>query len=331
MIMGQAPASLRRLAGSISRRLGRAIGLLPPQPATGERRTHVYVMRLRDRRGVNGTIRQLSAGGRHWQSMIDAAGRAVVFWGSDEERPVHHLWLAPLNQAEPLCLTDGPNVNGQPYWCPNGRQIVFFSTAGASETAEWTPSGQFDPDRPAANLWLMDVETGKRRQLTEGPSVGERPAVSPDGREVVFVSNRSGAPNIWRVDLDGAGLHQVTAASALDYRPVFSPDGRCLAYFTIALDGSHRLAFLSWPEAEPIDRKLSHPFVWVHGPFWSADGRTVLVHGMVRKNGRQGLWTIDIKNGTVRPMIVPGVADCSHGTWDSAERWITFDSHLSIA
>jgi TolB protein len=67
-------------------------------------------------------------------------------------------------------------------------------------------------------------------------------SVSPDGRYVVFVSNRGGTNNIWRVDIDGTNPKQLTNGSG-ELNPVFSPDGQWVTY-------------KSWDSGHPVAVKI---------------------------------------------------------------------------
>ena len=261
-----------------------------------------------------------------WQPMINATGTAVVYWGAEPHAPGHHLWIAHLDDARPIRLTSGKSVNGHPFWFPDGRRVIFFSSDGASARARWHPARQFDPHRPSTNFCILDVDSGERLQLTEGASVDERPAVSPDGTEVAFVSSRSGSLDIWRIGVDGSGLRQVTETPTFAYRPVFSPDGGKLAYFTEAADGSNQIVISAWPSGEAVPYRQRRPFIWAHGPFWAADGQTMLIHGRVEGTPEPALWAVDLESGAAEPIIVPGFEECGHGTWDAAERWMAFDS-----
>ncbi|PYS47389.1 MAG: hypothetical protein DMF68_16160, partial [Acidobacteria bacterium] len=55
------------------------------------------------------------------------------------------------------------------------------------------------------------------------------PTVSPDGRYILFASNRPGFPSIWRMDIDGGNLKQLTNGPE-DYWPRVSPDSQWIIY-----------------------------------------------------------------------------------------------------
>ena len=64
------------------------------------------------------------------------------------------------------------------------------------------------------------------RLLTEGNSIDRQPTYSPDGKRILFSSNRSGNLDLWTMDLANGALRQVTDDRAQDWDPAFTPDGR---------------------------------------------------------------------------------------------------------
>jgi Tol biopolymer transport system component len=79
---------------------------------------------------------------------------------------------------------------------------------------------------------LREVPLGGRaratgpRLLTEGSSIDRQPTYSPDGKRVLFSSNRSGNLDLWMMDLGTGALRQVTDDRAQDWDPSFTPDGK---------------------------------------------------------------------------------------------------------
>jgi Tol biopolymer transport system component len=286
----------------------------------------VYRLALDRRSAVPGTLRRLSPSGNFGQPMVTRCGRRVAWWGAGTAGDTARIWVAATDGAQEVrCVSRGAGIQGHPYWHPDGRRLAHF----ASPAASWNPQRQFSTERPPANLWWLDVETGESTPLTEGPHVDERPAVAPDGRTVVFVSNRSGRLNLWRVNADGKGLTQVTDGPGPDYRPCISPDGLLLAFFSPATGGAHQVRLLELATGEERACDWTRRFTWSHGPFWYPDGQSLLVHAHERGARAPALWQVNLGHSDVRRLDTPGLGSASHGTVDDAERWLVFDSRDS--
>jgi Tol biopolymer transport system component len=80
-----------------------------------------------------------------------------------------------------------------------------------------------------SSVWVMNADGSDRRQLTSG-FFDLRPAVSPDGRYVVFTSTRSGATKLWRVDIEGGNLRQLTSQPNEDNCARYTPDGKWIVF-----------------------------------------------------------------------------------------------------
>jgi Tol biopolymer transport system component len=79
------------------------------------------------------------------------------------------------------------------------------------------------------NIWITEPDGTGQRQLTVAAHSSFEPAVSPDGRYIVFVSDRTGSTNIWRMDLDGSNLKQLTSSGNAS-QPTCSLDSRWVVY-----------------------------------------------------------------------------------------------------
>ena len=58
------------------------------------------------------------------------------------------------------------------------------------------------------------------------------PSWSPDGKKIVFVSERDGNPEVYVVNADGSGLRNLTRHPGYDSDPAWSPEGRKVAFVT---------------------------------------------------------------------------------------------------
>lgn len=94
------------------------------------------------------------------------------------------------------------------------------------------------------NVHIMNVDGSGQVSLTDHPEFDRLPAVSPDGRWVLFTSTRDGNADIYVMRADGSGARNLTAHPAADDRPRWSPDGTEIAFtrnldiFVMNADGS---------------------------------------------------------------------------------------------
>ena len=76
------------------------------------------------------------------------------------------------------------------------------------------------------DLYLMPITGGEATALTSGMAFDAQPRFSPDGRSVVFTSDRDGADNVWTIEIDTKRTKQVTRGRTNRYRsPEWTPDG----------------------------------------------------------------------------------------------------------
>jgi Tol biopolymer transport system component/DNA-binding winged helix-turn-helix (wHTH) protein len=109
------------------------------------------------------------------------------------------------------------------------RESVRISLpAGSYNDPVWTPDGRI-VYAGQSNLWLATADGRQRKQLVPEKVIATEPAVSADGRSVVFALRRQGSLNLWRSDMDGSGFRQVTTGR-FDWHPALSPDGKWVAY-----------------------------------------------------------------------------------------------------
>lgn len=184
---------------------------------------------------------------------VTADGSALVTVQTDR---VPNVWVASAGDAaRARQITTGSGKFDGYYglsWAPDGR-VVYASLAGGG----W-------------DIWVMNADGTGPRQLTVGARSNYGPSVSPDGRYVVFVSNRAGgAFNIWRMDADGSNPLRLTSGRGENF-PHVTPDGRSVVYATIG--GSQEAAVwkVSIDGGEPV-RLTNRPASW---PFVSPDGKS---------------------------------------------------------
>jgi dipeptidyl aminopeptidase/acylaminoacyl peptidase len=146
--------------------------------------------------------------------------------------------------------------SARPAFAPDGQSFLFHSREGGEtpavyrtvgsdyevvrrdgipvqgESPAWTPDGRFVYRGclgGSCGLILSNVDGSFPTQLTFDPS-DTNPGVSPDGQNLVFMSNRGGNWDVYGVGIDGTDLNQLTSDIGNDGLPVWAPDGETIAF-----------------------------------------------------------------------------------------------------
>ncbi|MBD0326361.1 MAG: PD40 domain-containing protein, partial [Pyrinomonadaceae bacterium] len=117
----------------------------------------------------------------------------------------------------------------------NARQITTGNSEGPMGMA-WTPDGRIVYSSAISgtwDLWVMKPDGSEQKQLTFDSRTNRYPSVSPDGRYIVFVSDRTGTDQVWRINSDGGNPQQLTNSDGSTL-PTFSQDGAWVLYTSVA-------------------------------------------------------------------------------------------------
>ncbi len=153
-------------------------------------------------------------------------GNRLVFASNREG---DRLWRIYATWAEADAETTNLGFGDAPAWSPTSDQIAF---RGCDVTGN------------ACGIWMINSSGGDRVPLTTSPA-DNRPAWSPNGRYVVFMSDgRDGNMEIYRADVNTGQVVRLTENPALDALPAVSPDGRWVA-FVSNRDGSWKIWYVS--------------------------------------------------------------------------------------
>ena len=194
-----------------------------------------------------------NASGGHTQLLIDAQTGAA----GQLPLPPHRAAMTGATwsvSGEALIYGLAPNATGDRTGLPgrvvrqdieSGQFTTLFWAAGMfpqrNGTAGFGAIERIGTDRLAVGIARVGTllremslpeggEATNGRALTLGDGQDRQPVYSPDGRHVLFSSNRSGNLDLWRLDRGTLELTQITDDVAQDWDPAYSPDGQSILW-----------------------------------------------------------------------------------------------------
>ncbi|MGH7510499.1 MAG: amidohydrolase family protein [Gemmatimonadales bacterium] len=106
------------------------------------------------------------------------------------------------------------------------RRLSFETDEGTWLSLDISPDGRTLVFELLGDLYTLPISGGEAKRITSGLPFDSQPRYSPDGKRIVFLSDRDGSENVWTCAADGTLLKQVTrGATGLFASPTWTPDG----------------------------------------------------------------------------------------------------------
>ena len=296
-------------------------------------------------------------------------GSEIAFISNRTDEKQAEIYMIPFDggEARKLTMSKGQIMGFE--WSPDGKRLVMMFRKQDKEVLEREKDEQkkklgvvdrhitrifFKMDgsgylpKERVHLWLVDAKTGKARQLTKGEIHDEvNPAWSPDGKSILFVSNRTDDPDLNPYDFDlylmsaQTGRFRKIPTSGETWMPSFSPDGKWIAYFGLATKGEwwRNLQLFVVPASgkgkprmliEKYDRNLDSGTIndiigalALMRPTWSSDGKEI--YFQVSHHGNTSLCRTRLDDDSQEVIeVISGTGVVGNYTFDAEQTKIAY-------
>jgi Tol biopolymer transport system component len=154
------------------------------------------------------------------------------------------------------------------------RMVDLKTTEGTWTSVDISPDGKTILFDMMGDIYSIPSEGGKATQITRGLAFDQHPRFSPDGKKILFVSDKSGAENLWYIYADKKDTVQLTTETNQNFTSAaWTPDGNYIVYskgrrvnklYMIHKDGGSGTQLID----EPASLKVIDPAV-------SSDGKKI--------------------------------------------------------
>lgn len=207
---------------------------------------------------------------------------------------------------------------------------VSFTEEGADFDVTLDRSGEFliyssTRHRETSDIYRQRIDGSAITQLTDDSSNEVMPTLSPDGKTIVFASDRSGNWDLYLMDADGGPAVQLTNDRMHDIHPSFSPDGKHLVYCSLG-ERSGQWQLVTIEVNNPTTKRyIGHGLF----PQWSPTSNTIL-YQRARERGTRwfSVWTVELDDrgeaGSPTEVVWSSSYACITPSWSPDGKAVVF-------
>ena len=280
-----------------------------------------------------------SRDGRQIAYQGSAGGKSgVIICAADGSAPT---LVAPTTWTNHVLPSPGERIA----WSPDGKQLAFLSTTPGPETEDATGDPviitrysykpqpgegmtRFDDNR-RVHIFVVDLGTRQVRQLTTGNYYEHSIDWSPNGEELLFITNHEPDPDrvfnydIFALKMADGSVRQLTRTPSAEYRPRWSPDGETILYLATTRPKTSSETTMEDTHAYTIDkqgrnkREIGSAIDNRQGQAgWSSDGQFVYI--TVQEGGDTRLYRLPRAGGQPTVVVPAAGVRGAIGAWSLA-------------
>jgi Tol biopolymer transport system component len=178
-------------------------------------------------------IKQLTFGGENAEAYFSFDNKQLIFQSKRDGHGCDRIYTMNVDGSAVKQVSNGEGRTTCAYFFKGGKRIVYASTHSGGR--DCPP----EPDRSKGYVWPVygdyELYTAKAdgsdiQRLTNVPGYDAEATVSPNGKKIVFTSERDGDLDLYSMNVDGSDVKRLTDAVGYDGGAFYSPDSKMIVY-----------------------------------------------------------------------------------------------------
>lgn len=245
-------------------------------------------------------VTQLTFDGDNGEAYFSTDGKKLIFQSSHaggRDYPCDKILTMNIDGSDKRRVSPDHGANTCSFFLPGDRQIIYSSTShipgACPPRPELLASARYVWPLFPYDLYVANADGSDPKRITDNPKYDAEPVLSPDGKQVVFGSQREGNFDVYVMNIDGTNLRRLTNRAGYNGGPWFSPDGTRIVWrawypetnaekaaWSDCMEKNYILAFpldLWIMDADGSNKKMIlHNGATNFAPSWHPDGKRII-------------------------------------------------------
>lgn len=178
-------------------------------------------------------IKQLTFGGENAEAYFSSDGKQLIFQSKRDKLGCDQIFTMKTDGSAVQMISNGEGRTTCSYFLKGGKNVIYASTHGGKK--ECPPNPDFSKGYvwavyPDYDIYTASADGKDIKPLTRTAGYDAEATVSPNGKRIVFTSERDGDLDLYSMDAKGKNVVRLTRELGYDGGAFYSPDSKMLVY-----------------------------------------------------------------------------------------------------
>ena len=178
-------------------------------------------------------IKQLTFGGENAEAYFSFDGKSLIFQSKRDGRLCDQIYSMNVDGSNVHMISTGEGRTTCSYFFKGGKKVLYASTFGGKK--ECPPPADYSKGYvwaiyPDYEIYTADPDGTHIKNLTNRPGYDAEATISPNGKKIIFTSERDGDLELYSMDINGKNIKRLTNEPGYDGGAFFSPNNKMIVY-----------------------------------------------------------------------------------------------------